>query len=441
MLIEVDSEPEKMARSRNIKPGFFKNETLGEMPSLTRLLFIGLWTIADREGRLEDRPLRIKAEVLPYDDCKIESLLAQLAAAGFIVRYTVEESRFISIPTWHKHQNPHVKEAASAIPAPDSHQPSTRLAPEIPARAGLIPSSLIPSSLIPDSLNPVSGENTGTILESEHQNQNQNLAAPEVSETESGVFGGDEHHLDVGKILASRLKAAGVKVNAPGKRAIEDYITAACPDLDKLLALIEDFAAKDYWKAYQDQVRAFIKFAQSESGSTHPHRDAGRPATATLVPWPRLTTKELAPGLCVPLRVAEWNGAVPQSMRLEEWGSRAPHKQLAEAEADPEFVKGFPEICRRCREYVESGKMADLSFPWLFRESKGQINWYGVLHGAFSWARPDSAKPSSRPMSASDRAQAKLDAILAKKAAAKQQEQENAAGSTKADSAAVTSRA
>jgi len=42
-------------RSRNIKPGFFKNEIIAEMPTETRLLFIGLWLLADREGRLEDR--------------------------------------------------------------------------------------------------------------------------------------------------------------------------------------------------------------------------------------------------------------------------------------------------------------------------------------------------------------------------------------------------
>ena len=54
-----------MARARNIKPAFFKNETLVELPVETRLLFIGLWTLADREGRLEDRPKRIKMEIYP----------------------------------------------------------------------------------------------------------------------------------------------------------------------------------------------------------------------------------------------------------------------------------------------------------------------------------------------------------------------------------------
>jgi hypothetical protein len=49
-----------MARSRNIKPGFFTNDELAECHPLGRLLFAGLWTIADKEGRLDDRPKKLK---------------------------------------------------------------------------------------------------------------------------------------------------------------------------------------------------------------------------------------------------------------------------------------------------------------------------------------------------------------------------------------------
>ena len=54
-----------MARARNIKPGFFLNEELVELPFSTRLLFIGLWTLADRDGRMEDKPKRIKMSLFP----------------------------------------------------------------------------------------------------------------------------------------------------------------------------------------------------------------------------------------------------------------------------------------------------------------------------------------------------------------------------------------
>lgn len=79
-----------MARARNIKPGFFANEDLAECEPLARLLFAGLWCLADREGRLEDRPKRIRAELLPYDMCDADSLLNQLQARGGAVRQDQE---------------------------------------------------------------------------------------------------------------------------------------------------------------------------------------------------------------------------------------------------------------------------------------------------------------------------------------------------------------
>ncbi|HGL4641597.1 TPA: hypothetical protein ACKFAW_004883, partial [Enterobacter hormaechei] len=63
------------------------NEDLAELDPLARLLFIYLWMLADREGRLEDRPKRIKAEALPYDNVDADLMLDDLAKAGFIHRY------------------------------------------------------------------------------------------------------------------------------------------------------------------------------------------------------------------------------------------------------------------------------------------------------------------------------------------------------------------
>lgn len=153
-----------MARARNIKPSFFANDDLADINPLGRLLFIGLWTLCDREGRLEDRPRRIKAEALPYDDCNVDSLLNDLQDHGFILRYVTGEDRFIQVVNFSKHQNPHIKESASSIPAPEEHHTSTVQEqcdeqPE-PERAGLIPDS---GFLIPDSLNnppnpPAGGE-------------------------------------------------------------------------------------------------------------------------------------------------------------------------------------------------------------------------------------------------------------------------------------------
>jgi hypothetical protein len=110
-----------MARTRSIKPSFFDNEILGDLPPLTRLLFIGLWGIADREGRLEDRPKRIKKELLGYDDVstdEVSGMLQSLHDTGFIIRYATQDKDYIQVINFGKHQNPHVKEKASEIPPP-----------------------------------------------------------------------------------------------------------------------------------------------------------------------------------------------------------------------------------------------------------------------------------------------------------------------------------
>lgn len=112
-----------MARIRTIKPEFFLHEGLAELSPLHRLLFIGLWTLADREGRMEDKPRRIKACVFPWEDCDVDALLADLDAADLVHRYADDAGdRFLSIPSFGRHQRPHPKEAASACPTPPSRE-------------------------------------------------------------------------------------------------------------------------------------------------------------------------------------------------------------------------------------------------------------------------------------------------------------------------------
>ncbi len=105
-----------MARTRLLKPSFFKNEDLADLPIAARLLFAGLWTLADREGRLEDRPRRIKAELFPYDSQNCDVLLQELDRCGFICRYQTEGFSVIQIESFSRHQNPHPSEKSSELP-------------------------------------------------------------------------------------------------------------------------------------------------------------------------------------------------------------------------------------------------------------------------------------------------------------------------------------
>ncbi len=117
-----------MARSRLLKPGFFKNEDLAQLSPHARLCFAGLWLLADREGRLEDRPIRLKAELFPYEQVDMNGLLTMLAEGGFIHRYRYENVAYMAIPKFVNHQSPHVREIPSTIPAPGLNGSSTGLA-------------------------------------------------------------------------------------------------------------------------------------------------------------------------------------------------------------------------------------------------------------------------------------------------------------------------
>jgi len=143
-----------MARTRSIKPGFFKNEDLAELPYQDRLCFAGLWTLADREGRLEDRPRRIRGDLFPYDhEIDMEACLLRLDAKGFIVRYESGGQKYISIPKWNLHQKPHNKEQPSVIP--DRGEPLPRQV-QAPTQVGASPLLAAPSTLLsglPSTLN------------------------------------------------------------------------------------------------------------------------------------------------------------------------------------------------------------------------------------------------------------------------------------------------
>jgi hypothetical protein len=119
-----------MARARLIKPGFYKNEQLAECSLLARFIFPGLWMLADRRGRLEDRPKRLKADLLPYDDADVGALLDELVMQGLLVRYQSGDMRLIQIVSFETHQNCHVREPESAYPAPQEAVPSTGPAPD-----------------------------------------------------------------------------------------------------------------------------------------------------------------------------------------------------------------------------------------------------------------------------------------------------------------------
>jgi len=108
-----------VGKIRSIKPDYFMDEDLARITEAARLTFVGLWTLADREGRLEDRPQFIRANLFPYEpEKKIDGILKELEKKPFICRYSVGERKYIQIINFLKHQRPHHTERPSVLPPP-----------------------------------------------------------------------------------------------------------------------------------------------------------------------------------------------------------------------------------------------------------------------------------------------------------------------------------
>lgn len=107
------------ARTRMLNPGVFENEELARADPFYTIVFQVLWCLADRQGRLEDRPEKIRGRLLPYrDEGHVLRALDWLSEKGFIVRYTIQGRRFIAVPNFLLYQKTHDKETASTIPPP-----------------------------------------------------------------------------------------------------------------------------------------------------------------------------------------------------------------------------------------------------------------------------------------------------------------------------------
>lgn len=112
-----------MARKRMIDPSFWSDEKLGECEPLARMLFMGLISQADDEGRLKGNSKLIKSAVFPYDDeitaGDVEDWIILLAAPErrLIVRYEDGHQKYIVIPNFKKHQTIN-KPQPSKLPAP-----------------------------------------------------------------------------------------------------------------------------------------------------------------------------------------------------------------------------------------------------------------------------------------------------------------------------------
>lgn len=124
-----------MARIRTIKPEFFRDEKLqdiqAENPQLhPMLVFVGLWTVADKNGVFEWLPRTLKLDILPFLDYDLSASLALLERFSLISRFSHDGRDYGVVVNFTKHQRINGKEAVSESKFPNPSQGSIREAPE-----------------------------------------------------------------------------------------------------------------------------------------------------------------------------------------------------------------------------------------------------------------------------------------------------------------------
>jgi hypothetical protein len=130
-----------MARIRSVKPETWSDQKLARLSRDARLLYISLWNFADEQGRMVGDPRQVKGMCLPMDDdlspVEIDLLLDDLAKAGRVVRYLVDDEHFLFLPHLSKHQRLDTGQD-SRFPEPPDHgsAPTPQNSGESPDKSG-----------------------------------------------------------------------------------------------------------------------------------------------------------------------------------------------------------------------------------------------------------------------------------------------------------------
>ena len=149
-----------MARKRMIDPNFWRDEKIAKCVFMERLLFQGLWTLAEDHGAGRANPLLIKADIFPYDttlrEADIEKSLVKLASLGLIILYEIDAQKYYYVINFVKHQTIN-KPSKTTIPLPlPEHYSSTTVATTVVVtpEVKLIEENIKEGNTIGDSGNP-----------------------------------------------------------------------------------------------------------------------------------------------------------------------------------------------------------------------------------------------------------------------------------------------
>lgn len=93
-----------MARKRMIDPNIWQSEDFSKLSTLGKLVFIGLFSLADDEGRGRSNPVYLKSILFPYEEgirsADIDKTLSEISSNMSVIFYSCDGSSYYSLYNW-----------------------------------------------------------------------------------------------------------------------------------------------------------------------------------------------------------------------------------------------------------------------------------------------------------------------------------------------------
>jgi len=130
-----------MARQRFVHPALWSDPDFGVITDSERILFVGLFSNADDEGRILASPAYLRALVWPYQErltsARVRKLRDSLVGRFKSLQYyEIDGIEYIQFAKWGEYQKPKYP-TASKLPAPPEHvQQQIPLPPSLPEASG-----------------------------------------------------------------------------------------------------------------------------------------------------------------------------------------------------------------------------------------------------------------------------------------------------------------
>lgn len=249
-----------MARTRYIKPEFFDSEKVAELSLAARLLFVGLWTLADRDGRFELSPRRIKARLFPYDDAiDVTALLNELIGRKMLQPYSASDGTALGfLPGFPKHQRPHPNEAKSVLP-------------ECPAESVFAPLVTNVTSPHDACVQPSASTLMGTLTGTLTSNGDGDRETPKSASSRGGVIASPlefeklkRHNAYIGARLRVPHKLHGDFVAALGGDNPDAKLRGWYAAVDAEIEVSREAIVPDVWKWLERRFKAWATTASAE---------------------------------------------------------------------------------------------------------------------------------------------------------------------------------